>query len=43
MLSKVSIATIAEVYFVNEEEQAIWERSPCLCIGLTWEISLFKY
>ncbi len=29
--------------FVNVEEQAIWESSPCLCIGLTWEISLFKY
>jgi hypothetical protein len=43
MLLKVSIVTIAEDHFVNVEEQAIWESSPCLCIGLTWEISLFKY
>ena len=29
--------------FVNVEEQATWESSPCLCIGLIWEINLFKY
>ena len=43
MLLKVGIVTIAEEHFVNVEEQGIWESSPCLCIGLTWEISLFKY
>lgn len=43
MLLKVGIVAIAEEYFVDVGEQAIWESSPCLCIGLTWEISLFKY
>ena len=43
MLLKVCIVIIAEEHFVNVEEQAIWESSPCLYIGLTWEINLFKY